>query len=112
MKKLVYMDYHATTPVDPEVLDAMLPFFSVNFGNASSRQHEDRTGCRGGGRERALSNRQGDRCGTKRNRFYQRRDRSEQSGHQGCRGISAPPRQSHRHAGDGTQVRDRFVQAS
>jgi cysteine desulfurase len=40
MKKLVYMDYHATTPVDPEVLETMLPFFSVNFGNASSRQHE------------------------------------------------------------------------
>jgi cysteine desulfurase len=32
----VYFDHNATTPVDPEVLRAMLPFFSVEFGNASS----------------------------------------------------------------------------
>jgi cysteine desulfurase len=32
----VYFDHNATTPVDPEVLDAMLPYFSVEFGNASS----------------------------------------------------------------------------
>jgi len=39
MKKPVYMDYHATTPVDPRVLGAMLPFFSTQFGNAASRSH-------------------------------------------------------------------------
>src|SRR5215470_11021795 len=32
----VYLDYNATTPVAPEVLDAMLPYFSGEFGNASS----------------------------------------------------------------------------
>lgn len=32
----VYLDYNATTPVEPEVLDAMLPYFSAAFGNASS----------------------------------------------------------------------------
>src|SRR5215472_2215562 len=32
----VYLDYNATTPVEPEVLDAMLPYFSADFGNASS----------------------------------------------------------------------------
>jgi cysteine desulfurase len=32
----VYVDYNATTPVEPEVLDAMLPYFSGEFGNASS----------------------------------------------------------------------------
>lgn len=32
----VYLDYNATTPVEPEVLDAMLPYFSAEFGNAAS----------------------------------------------------------------------------
>jgi len=36
----VYMDHHATTPVDPRVLEAMLPHFSQVFGNAASVDHE------------------------------------------------------------------------
>lgn len=36
----IYMDHHATTPVDPGVVEAMLPFFSENFGNPASLTHE------------------------------------------------------------------------
>jgi cysteine desulfurase len=37
--KPLYLDYHATTPVDSRVLEAMLPFFSERFGNPHSKQH-------------------------------------------------------------------------
>lgn len=39
MKPRIYMDNHATTPLDPRVLEAMMPYFRDQFGNAASRNH-------------------------------------------------------------------------
>ena len=39
VKLPIFMDYHSTTPVDPRVVETMLPYFSNHFGNAASRNH-------------------------------------------------------------------------
>jgi cysteine desulfurase len=39
MKFPIYLDCHATTPLDPQVLEAMMPYLTTEFGNASSKSH-------------------------------------------------------------------------
>ncbi|MEM8605250.1 MAG: IscS subfamily cysteine desulfurase [Cyanobacteria bacterium P01_H01_bin.121] len=39
MVRPIYLDYHSTTPLDPQVLEAMLPFFTEHFGNPASTTH-------------------------------------------------------------------------
>ena len=74
----IYMDYGATTPVDPRVVDAMIPWLREHFGNPASRSHAWGWEAEAGGREGARAGRGADRRRPARDRLDLGRDRVEQ----------------------------------
>ncbi len=78
VKLPIYLDYNATTPVAPEVVDAMLPYLREQFGNPSSRTLRPRA--RAGRRRSAAAGRRPDRRAKRRDRVHRLRDRSQQPG--------------------------------
>ena len=104
----IYLDYSATTPIDPRVADKMIPYLREQFGNPASRSHmygwtaekaveEARDACRRAGQ-----------CRSARNHLDFRRDRRQQPGDQGRGAVLQDQGQAHHHRQDRAQGRARY----